>query len=104
MKRGARSLRGAMGTYAAVGALAVLGLALVLWLGGPEVPAAEVTLPLQAGLDGAVLESGGVRHALEPGQTLRLPPGRYRLTLLPAGAPPELREIELPAGPLRLGR
>lgn len=104
MKRGARSLRGAMGTYAAVGAVAVLVLALVLWLGGPEPPAAEVTLPAQAGLAGAVLEAGGVRHALQPGQTLRLPPGRYRLTLLPPGAPPELSEIDLAAGPQRLVR
>jgi hypothetical protein len=99
---GARSLRGAMGTYAAVGALAVLVLALVLWIGGPQAPVAQVTLPAAAGLLGAVLESGQARHALSPGATLALPPGRYRLTLLRSAGPPERRELELAAGPVTL--
>jgi len=101
--RGARSLRGAMGAYAAAGALAVLALALVLWIGGPRAPVAQVTLPAGAGLAGAVLEAPGARHALQPGAVLELPPGRYRLTLLREAGAPEVREVELPAGPVRLG-
>jgi len=96
--RGARSLRGALGTYAAVGAVAVLALALTLWWGGPQPPDALVTLRADGACTGAVLDDGVQRHALQPGGALRLPPGRYRVTLLDASGAGQVRELLLPAG------
>jgi hypothetical protein len=103
MAVGARSLRGAMGTYAVVGALAVAALALVLWLGGPEPAAAQLTLPAGGPWTGAVLDDGHAQLELQAGQSLKLPPGRYRITLLGAGGASQLRELELPPGPTTLG-
>ena len=100
---GARSLRGAMGTYAIVGALAVAALALVLWLGGPEPQAAQVTLPAEGPWSGAVLDDGHAQLELRRGQSLQAPPGRYRLTLLGADGASQTRELDLPAGPTTLG-
>jgi hypothetical protein len=99
---GARSLRGAMGTYALVGALAVAALALVLWLGGPRPPSAEVTLPADAPWTGAVLDDGHAQLALQRGQTVQAPPGHYRLTLLGADGRSATRELDLAAGPTSL--
>jgi hypothetical protein len=101
---GARSLRGAMGTYALVGALAVAALALVLWLGGPRPPSAQVTLAADSPWTGAVLDDGHAQLALKRGETVRAPPGHYRLTLLGADGHSETRELDLPAGPSSLER
>jgi hypothetical protein len=91
-----------MGTYAAVGAAAVLALALLLWWGGPRPEESVVTLSAGGDCVGAVLDDGVRRHELQPGATLRLPPGRYRVTLLDAaGAGTEL-ELDLPPGAAQL--
>lgn len=103
MALGARSLRGAMGTYAIVGALAVGALALVLWLGGPEPPVAQVTLPAEGPWSGAVLDDGRTQLELRRGQRASAPPGRYRLTLLGADGAAQVRELDLPPGPTTLG-
>lgn len=91
-----------MGTYAAVGAAAVLVLALVLWWGGPRPEESVVTLGAGGGCVGAVLDDGVQRHELTPGATLRLPPGRYRVTLLDAAGAGTALELDLPPGATRL--
>jgi hypothetical protein len=96
--RGARSLRGAMGTYAAVGAAAVLVLAIVLWIGGPEPEAALVRLPPDGAWDAAVLDDGRSQLTLRRDAPLSVPPGRYRVTLLGPEGRSQLLELDLPAG------
>lgn len=103
MKLGARSLRGAMGTYAAVGVLAMAALALVLWLGGPEPPSVQVTLSAEGPWSGAVLDDGHAQLELHRGESVQAPPGRYRLTLLGADGASEVRELNLPAGTITIG-
>jgi hypothetical protein len=98
MARGARSLRGALGTYAAVGAAAVALLALVLWIGGPRPPHATVRLPADGPWDDAVLDGALGQHALHRGQPLDLPPGHYRVTLHAPDGRATLLELDLPAG------
>jgi hypothetical protein len=100
--RGARSLRGALGAYAAAGAAAVLALALVLWWGGPRPEESVVTLRAGGACTGAVLDDGQRRHELRPGGALRLPPGRYRVTLLDAAGAGALLELDLPPGATQL--
>lgn len=98
MARGARSLRGALGTYAAVAAAAVVALAVVLWIGGPEPARAIVRLPPDGPWDGAVLDGGLGQLSLRPGEPLAVPPGHYRITLLgPEGRARQL-ELDLAAG------
>jgi len=104
MALGARSLRGAMGTYAWTALAAVLALALVLWLGPWDgQPRATVTLDPDGPWSEGALDDGLRVWELRPGEPLELPPGPYRVTLFgPAGA--ELRaELELGDAPLRLG-
>lgn len=91
-----------MGVYAAAGAAAVLALALVLWWGGPRPEQAVVSLRDGGACRGAVLDDGQRRHELRPGSTLRLPPGRYRVTLLDAAGAGERLELELPPGATEL--
>ena len=95
---GARSLRGAMGTYAIVGALLVAALALVLWIGGPRPLTAHVALPAAGPWDSAVLDGGHVHVGLQRGSSAQIAPGRYRLTLLGAGGRSDVRDLDLPAG------
>jgi hypothetical protein len=100
---GARSLRGAMGTYALVAALLVAALALVLWIGGPRPPAARLALPAQGPWDSAVLDAGQVQASLRRGASVQVAPGHYRLTLMGPGGRSEVREIDLPEGETTLG-
>ena len=99
MKRGARSIRGALGTYTWVSAGLVLALGLVLWFGwDDEGPRVLVTLPEGDWL-GATLQGEEGLVELRAGEERALPPGRYRLTLFPAaGAPVEGGELELTEG------
>jgi hypothetical protein len=99
MRRGARSIRGAMGAYALAGALAVAALGVVLWIGGPEAPRCEVTLPADARWTHAVLDDGRTQRTVERGQRIEAPPARYRVTLLGADGASEHREVEV-SGPL----
>ncbi|HEX5009086.1 MAG TPA: hypothetical protein VFY71_01700 [Planctomycetota bacterium] len=104
MARGARSLRGALGTYAAVAAAAVVVLAVVLWIGGPQPARARVRLPADGPWDGAVLDGGLGQLSVRPGEPLSVPPGHYRVTLLgPEGRARQL-ELDLPAGETVLPR
>ena len=98
MARGARSLRGALGTYAAVCAAAVVALAVVLWMGGPEPARARISLPADGPWDSAVLDDGREQLTLQRGQPLVAPPGHYRVTLLAADGRAQLLELDLPAG------
>ena len=79
-RRGARSIRGAMGTYTYVSAATVLLLALVLWL-GPGGGEKTTQVSLAAGWQGALLESGPNSWELNAGEMFALPSGSYRLTL-----------------------
>ncbi|GJM20712.1 MAG: hypothetical protein DHS20C15_06270 [Planctomycetota bacterium] len=82
MKPGARSIRGAMGTYAVVAVIALALIALLLRFGPSLKPArAELTLPGDAGWSGAVLSGPDDTLELAPGETLRLPAGAWSLRL-----------------------
>jgi hypothetical protein len=99
MRRGARSIRGAMGAYALAGVLAVAVLALVLWVGGPSPQRCVVELPADAPWTSAVLDDGRSLHALFPGERIELLPGSYRLTLEDARGGSELRTLDLSDAP-----
>lgn len=98
MKRGARSIRGAMGTYTAVAALAVVIIMLVLHFGPSLRPSsARVTLPARAGWSGAVLRRGDTLLELAPGQTLGVGAGAWELRLFAEDGSVEQRQLELRA-------
>ena len=101
---GARSLRGAMGTYALTAAVAVLLLALVLWLGPWDRAGRPSVLLDPAGpwVEGT-LDDGTRVWELVPGVALELPPGSYRLTLFDGAGASRQRRLELVDGPLSLG-
>jgi len=82
VKPGARSIRGALGTYAWV-TLGTMGAFLfVLWLGPCGGPAdAKLTLAPDGGWIGATVDDGRRLWDLEPAESLSLPSGSYRVTL-----------------------
>ncbi len=94
MKRGARSIRGALGTYLWVSSAAVVLLGLVLWM-RPGLPPELTELRMSDGWEGALLEQDGQSWELRPGSPQRVPPGRYRVTLFGAGAPPVRQQLEV---------
>jgi len=96
---GARSIRGALGTYAVCAVLLVGLLGLVLWL-GPSGATAGVTLllPAEGPWQGAALDEGGARFELRAGEQLELPAGSYRLTRFLRDGRSEQQPLELPAG------
>jgi len=108
-KRGARSIRGALGTYVWVSAAFVALLAVVLWLGpglGSLLGGPRVVLQLAPAWEGATLEDDMARSwELRAGGELELPPGRYVLTLFGAGGVTHREELELSpgSGPTLLG-
>ncbi len=94
MRRGARSIRGALGTYLWVSSAAVVALALVLWL-GPDGAPETTRVVLAPGWEGATLDVDGRTWELRAGAELELPPGTYRVTLFAPDGEPERRELEL---------
>jgi len=102
MKLGARSLRGAMGTYTAAAALAVVIIMLVLHYGPSLRPSsARVVLPARAGWSGAVLRRGDTLLELAPGQTRSIAVGAWELRLFADDGSVEERSVELREDELR---
>lgn len=96
MKRGARSIRGAMGTYFWVSAGALVVLALVLHFGPDGEPAGvRVELPADTPWQGVTLDAGDGGHgwALAPGESVQLQPGSWRLTIFAADGTSERRSL-----------
>lgn len=83
MRRGARSIRGALGAYVWASGALVLGLALVLWWRPRAEHVTRVELPDDPALIGATLQSDALDLPLElaRGASLDVPPGDYRLRL-----------------------
>lgn len=101
MKRGARSVRGAMGTYAVVAAIALLLTAAALFFGPGLTPArARVMLRADGSCSGAVLERPGSQIELRPGQATSLAPGSWRARLFFADGRVDDRELQLRADEL----
>ena len=98
MKPGARSIRGAMGTYAVVALVALIVVALLLRYGPDLRPArAQVTLPAEAGWSGAVLSRADATWELSAGESLELPPGTWKLRLFAHDGAVEDRALTLSA-------
>lgn len=99
MPRGARSIHGSLGAYLAASVAALGGLAIVLWLGWPRSSPGQVELAADSTWTEAALDDGRRQFSLVPGQSLSVPPGTYRLTLLSAEGATESRELVVgPAG------
>lgn len=98
MKPGARSIRGAMGTYAVVALIALVLVALLLRYGPDLRPArAQFTLPEAAGWSGAVLSRADATWELSAGESLELPPGAWKLRLFADDGSVEDRALTLSA-------
>jgi hypothetical protein len=93
MRRGARSIRGAMGAYTLAAFVAVLLLGGVLYLAWPTDPTSYVTLAADSTWVHAVLDDGTRQVAVERGQRVPAPPGDYRVTLLDGAGRSELRSL-----------
>ncbi len=79
MKRGARSIRGAMGTYFWVSLALLLVLGVVLWQGLGADDRGWVTLPTASAWSRATLDDGRSIVELRPGERVRVTPGLYRV-------------------------
>ena len=102
MRRGARSLRAALGSYA-VAALAAVGLLLLLLLlllhhTGSRPEGATVALPADAAWCAATLDDGRQLWELRAGETRELPPGHYRLTLFDDRGGTRQQDVDLDRG------
>jgi hypothetical protein len=84
-----------MGAYAAASVLLVGVLALVLWLGRPEPLRCHVALPAGSRWSAAALDDGRTPRTLRRGESVEMPPGRYRLTLFDESGGSELRELDV---------
>ena len=104
MRRGARSIRGALGAYLTASLVALAALGLALWLGWPSFGGrgARVELAADSGWTQAALDDGRRQYSLEPGQHVAVPPGDYRLTLLSPDGRTESRRITVDDSPLVL--
>jgi hypothetical protein len=101
-RRGARSIRGAMGTYLWVSAAAVVTLGLVLWFGPDwELPATQVTLA--PGWEGALLDDGARSWELRADEICALAPGSYQLTLFASDGEAVVRSVEVSGEALEVG-
>ena len=104
MRRGARSIRGALGAYLTASLVALAALGLALWLGWPSFAGrgTRVELAADSGWTQAALDDGRRQYTLEPGRGIEVPPGEYRLTLLGPDGRTESRRITLDDLPLVL--
>jgi len=103
VRRGARSIRGALGAYLTAALVALAALALVLWLGWPSPGGhAQVELAADSGWSEAALDDGRRQYSLEPGRGIEVPPGDYRLTLLASDGRTESRRVAVGSEPLLL--
>ena len=102
MRRGARSVRGAMGAYAlaAFGAVVVLGA--VLWLIWPRDQVSYVMLSADSAWTHAVLDDGVAQVAVARGEQVRAEPGEYRLTLMADDGRSEQRPVTVSGAMTRL--
>ena len=94
MRRGARSIRGALGTYLWVSSAAVIALAVVLWL-GPQWWPRTTRVVLAPGWEGAILADEGRTWELRGDAELELRPGTYRVTLFAPGGATERVALEV---------
>ena len=101
-KRGARSIRGAMGTYLWVSAAAVVALGLVLWY-GPDWQAPTTQVTLAPGWEGALLDDGSRSWELRAAETCAVAPGSYRLTLFAPDGEAIVRSVEVFGEALEVG-
>ncbi len=84
MKPGARSIRGAMGTYFWVSVVALVATAVWLASGGVEgAPVSQAILPADSGWAGATVGDGLHSVELEPGMSVGVSAGRWHVTLVP---------------------
>ena len=95
MRRGARSIRGALGAYLTASLVALAALGLALWLAWPSFAGrgTQVELAADSGWTQAALDDGRRQYSLEPGRGLEVPPGDYRLTLLGPDGRTESRHV-----------
>lgn len=104
-KPGARSILGSLPAYAtaAVVVFVATGIVMSVWLsedrfaGGPDPSAARVQLAATSRWDEVTLDDGRALRVIERGQTLELPPGRYRVVGL-AGPRTTLVELDVARG------
>jgi hypothetical protein len=100
VRRGARSLRGALGAYLAASVIALALLALVLWLGWPRGAGGGggVELAAESAWAEAALDDGHRQFSVGRGQRVAVPPGHYRLLLRSPDGRTESRELDVGPG------
>lgn len=105
-RRGARSIRGALGTYLWVSAGLVVVLALVLAFGPDGQPElVRVELHADTPWQGVTLDrgDGGSGWALAPGEAVEVPPGSWRLTIFERDGVSHRWPVELSGEQLLIG-